>query len=46
MKNGSGDGFARKLEKSAAVLVPALLCCFLLGQNRIFRSGQLLFVAH
>ena len=31
MKIGSGDGFARKLEKSAAVLVPALLCCFLLG---------------
>ena len=31
MKNGSGEGFARNLEKTAAVLILALLCCFLLA---------------
>ena len=31
MKNGSGDGFARALEKIAAALVLVLLCCFLLA---------------
>ena len=31
MKNGSGNGFARNLEKASAVLILVLLCCFLLA---------------